>query len=308
MNLSLPRLYSWTNTSSRPRLRSCHMRPSRKKMAQVSCQIHPSVPLDSHSPLSNFTLDFRTGRSISQAVLPISFKYTTLAAFQHKHWYLEHASDISAMMQFWMKATSALPYTDDVCGSVVTALLNIASNDRLSPHTPMVAWDWLNRRPVLPPECVALFSGTVKYALEKVQQLGDTKLVVSCLHIFWSEWRQLRTKGRFWGPWGHAFFEDIDIMRRLIREELGGIGAAGYRTDLVRRLDCILLRLEQGQGVPSAKGGYEELRRELLEMDEEATKILTGTSSSCHPFAYRFTCLCAGCHSTFMCALPLLCP
>ena len=30
-----------------------------EEMAQMSCQMHPSVPLDSHSPLSNFALDFR---------------------------------------------------------------------------------------------------------------------------------------------------------------------------------------------------------------------------------------------------------
>ena len=78
--------------------------------------------------------------------------------------------------------------------------------------------------------------------------------------------------------------DDMSPMRQLIREELGGIEAAGYRTDLIRRLDYVLLQLDQGQGVSSAKGEYGELRRELLEVDEEAMRILAGTSSSRHPF------------------------
>jgi hypothetical protein len=66
----------------------------------------------------------------------------------------------------------------------------------------------------------------------------------------------------------------------VIREELGGIGAAGHRTDLIRRLDYVLLQLDQGQGcvdpntpigkesLLSAKRVYEEFRKELLEADE----------------------------------------
>ena len=175
-------------------------------------------------------------------------------------------------MQFWIKAASALPYTDDVGERVVTTLLVMASGD-LSPHIPTVAWDWLNKRPVLPRECVALLPATGERTVQKIQQLRDVKFIVSYLHIVWSEWHRLKGDG-------------IWATRHLIREELGGISAVGYRTDLIQRLDYVLLRLDQGQGVLSAKGGYEELRRELLEVDEEA-KDLTGTSSSRHPsFVY----------------------
>ena len=72
-------------------------------------------------------------------------------------------------------------------------------------------------------------------------------------------------------------------MCHLIRKELGGIGAL---TVLIRRLDHVLLRLDQGKGMSSAKGGYEDLGRELLEADEGAIKILTGTSPGRHPFVY----------------------
>ena len=204
-------------------------------------------------------------------VLPVSFKYATLAAFKYGRQFARHASDISGMMQPWMEAASAVPYTDDVCGSVVVGLLNMASSDELSSHIPLVAWNWLNKRPVLPPEFVAPLSWATESAVQTIHRLGGVELIASYLHIIWSEERV---------PWD----KDILAMGRLIREELGGIEAAGYRTDLIRRLDHVLLRLDQSQGEWWAKKVYEELRRELLEVDEKAMKILTGTSSSCHPF------------------------
>jgi len=175
-------------------------------------------------------------------------------------------------MQFWMKAASTLPYTDDVGGSVVVGLLNMASSDQLLPHIPMDAWEWLNKRPVLPPECVALLPWATESAVQKIRQLGSIKLVVSYLHIIWSEECRL---------WDYG----VSVMGRVIREELSGIGAAGHRKDLIQRLDCVLLQFDQGRGEgPWVKKEYEELRRGLLEVDEEAMKILTGTSSSCRPF------------------------
>ncbi|KAF9642694.1 hypothetical protein BDM02DRAFT_3124248 [Thelephora ganbajun] len=73
----------------------------------------------------------------------------------------------------------------------------------------------------------------------------------------------------------------------VIREELCGIEAVGYRADLIQRLGYVLSQLH-----PRSDRGeqYGEFRTALVEMDEEATKTL------------------AGCHSTFMCALPLPCP
>ena len=57
--------------------------------------------------------------------------------------------------------------------------------------------------------------------VQMFRELGDAKLVVPYLHIVWSGWRQLR---------GYSIVE----ARCFIREELGEIGAAGHRTDLVR--------------------------------------------------------------------------
>ena len=158
------------------------------------------------------------------------------------------------MMQLWMEAASTLPYTDDVCGSVVVGLLNMASSYELSQHIPLVAWDWLNKRPVLPPECVALLPRATESAVRTILRFGGVELIASYLYTIWSEERKLQD-------------EEMPVMGWLIREELGGIEAAGYRTDLILRLDYVLLQLGQGQGELLAEG-YEELRRELLEVDE----------------------------------------
>ena len=204
-----------------------------------------------------------------KVVLPFLFEYPILAAFKYECQFARHASDISGIMQLWMEAATAVPYTDDVCGSVVVGLLNMASSDELLSHIPLVAWNWLNKRPVLPPECIALLPWATESVVQTIHRLGDVELIASYLYIIWSEERR---------PWGQG------VMDRLIREELGGIEAAGYRIDLIRRLDHVLLRLDQSQGEPLVKEEYEDLKRGLLEVDEKATKILTGTSSSCHPF------------------------
>ena len=191
------------------------------------------------------------------------------------------------MVRLWIGVASALPYTDDVCRSVVTTLLGIASSDKLPPRIPMVAWDWLNKRPVLPPEYVALLPATVELAVQEIRRLRDVKLIVSYLHVVWSEWRKLRYQlGVSRTPRGEPIWcmcDDMKVMGRVIREELGGVGAAGYRTDLIQRLDYVLLQLDQGQGWMWVKEGYEKLRGELLEVDGEAMNILTGTSSVVTP-------------------------
>jgi len=272
MTLFLPRFHARVHMGLRLQLRSCNMRPDRKRTAQVSYQTHPSVLwiLTAFSLIPYWILT--TAPQRLEAVLPVSFKYATLAAFKYGPRLSRDTSDISGMMQLWMEAASAVPYTDAVGESVVVSLLNMASSDRLLPHIPMVARDWLNKRPVFPPECVALLPRATESAVQGIHQFGGAKLIALYLHIIWSEER----KPRWYG--------EMPVMSRLIREELGGIEAAGYRTDLIRRLDHVLLRLDQSEEEWRTKEKYGELRRELLEVDEKAMKILTGTSSSCHPF------------------------
>jgi len=212
----------------------------------------------------------------SGAVLPVSFRHATLAAFQHGRRFPRDASDIGSMMQLWMEAASAVPYTDNVGGSVVIGLLNMASIDQLLSHIPMVTWDWLNKLPVIPAECAALLPGPTKSVVQAIQQFGGVKLIALYLRVIWSEERKISSDG-------------FSAMGRLIREELGGIGVAGYRKDLILRLDDVLSQLDLRQARqfllgnpwdPTAGRGYEGLKGELLEVDRETMKILTGTSST----------------------------
>jgi hypothetical protein len=90
------------------------------------------------------------------------------------------------MMQIWTKSISALPYTDEVCESVVDALLQMASWDDIRPHIPLVIWNWLNKRPVLHPERRGLHLGTTNGAVQTVQALGGQChriILVRCLVI-----------------------------------------------------------------------------------------------------------------------------
>ena len=174
-------------------------------------------------------------------------------------------------MQLWIGTASALPYTDGVGRCVVGTLLAMASDRELSPHIPAVAWDWLNKRPVLRPGCWGLDVGTSTNVVQIVRELGDVRLIVSYLLVVWSEFGD---------------FEPIDgsAIRCLIREELGGIEAAGYRADLIRRLDYVLSQLDRGldniwrphnlfvteRSSLRMKQQYEGFRTELLEADVKA--------------------------------------
>ena len=167
-----------------------------------------------------------------------------------------------------MNAASALPYSVDVCQSMVEALLQMADNDILQPHIPALAWEWMKKRALFRPESSWSQLGTGEDVVRKVRELGDAGLITSYLLVVWSEKNWLSTKG-------------YKAMLDLIRGELGGIGAVGHRADLIQRLDYILSWLEQDD---YWKEWYEEFRKVLLEMDEEATKTLTGMSQSYCPF------------------------
>ena len=165
------------------------------------------------------------------------------------------------MMQLWLATASAIPYNDDVGQLVAGALLQIARDDTLRPHIPVLAWDWLKKRPALGYRSLALKWGTSVKVVQTVRELGDTGLLTSYLFIVWSEWTSLSAP-------------EFTAMLQLIREKLGGIGAVRHRADLIHRLDHVLSQLRPGS---SAKQ-YEEFRMELLGMDEEVTRTLAGMS------------------------------
>jgi len=218
-----------------------------------------------------------------ETALPILLKYATLDTFNYRYWTMhDDASDMGTMMQLWMTAASALLYTNDIGQSVVETLLLMAHQSDLRPYIPVLAWDWLKKRPVFNSHFTGLERGTDKDVVQMVRNLGDVGLITSFLFVVWSKCSWIVNS-------------EFQVMLRLVREELYGIGAAGYRADLIQRLDDILPQLEPGS---DGKQQYEEFRTALLEVDEEAMKTLVGMSWSRRPFFSTNMCAC-------MCSVPL---
>ena len=212
------------------------------------------------------------------AALPISLKYEMLGAFRKCWSFLRHGSDIGVMMQYWVTAASELPDTHDVHESVVHSLLEMAFDEGIRPHIPVVAWEWLKKRPALNHGSSVLWDGGSEQVVQVVRTLGDIELIMSYLFVIWSEWNALRSN-------------DCEGMQRLIREELNGVRAARCRVELIQRLDYILSQLDQGRECLYPRGWnvseaeflqvrqhYERFRRDLLELDKEAAQVLAGMS------------------------------
>ena len=155
---------------------------------------------------------------------------------------------------------------DDLGQEVVVALLGMASNGGILPHSnPVVAqWAWLNKRPILPPSVFR--SRAVKRGSRPFGSSGTSR---SSCHICILSGRSGTSSAAV-------------MVYRLIGEELSGIGASGYCTDLIRRLDYVLSQLDQRRKYlfpnvrvsrtrfSRTKQEYEEFRRVLSEMEKEA--------------------------------------
>ena len=179
---------------------------------------------------------------------------------------------------WWAAAALAVPYTEEVGQSVVDTLLQIASQVRLRPYIPTEIWAWLKKRPSLPPICSGRSMGTRNSVVSWVRELGDVEILESYLLLVWSEWDYV--------------YEDVLVeMRSSIREDFGGIGMGRHREALVKQLDHVLGQLDRGLGhftqqnpligerhIRIARKRYGELRKVLLEVDKEASEILTRTS------------------------------
>jgi len=249
------------------------MRPDGKKVVKVGCRTYHSMLPYSHQPCY-LAPGFHT--QFLEAVLPISLKYAALDAFRYRHQFLFHASDIGATVRLWIAAATALPYTNDVGQRVVDTVLRMADHGWLQPHIPVSAWDWLKKRPALGAGCRGFNQGTYDTIVQMARELGDIGLITSYLFLVWSEWSWIFDSG-------------FQAMLRSVREELSGIGAAGYRADLIQRLDDVLPRLEPGS---TRKQQYEEFRMALLEVDEEAMGTLTGMSHRVVILFSLLTCVC----------------
>ena len=245
-------------------------------MAKVSRRTYHFNRYILTSILAISPLDCRTYSMIG-TVLPISLKYATLNAFHPLLLLMEHGNDVDVMMRLWMTAASGLPDTPDVYQSVVGVLLQMAYKDELRPHIPVVAWEWLKRRRILRLIISVPGRGIPKGFFQTVQALRDIGLIASYLFVIWSEWNFLT-------------YGDCEEMRHLIREELNGIHAVGYRADLIQRLEFVLSQFDRGreyscapnlrvdeQSFWWARQQYEGFRRDLLELEEEVTMIMSGT-------------------------------
>ena len=167
----------------------------------------------------------------------------------------------------WATAVSAIPHTKEAGQAVVDALLQIASSDSLRPHIPVDIWAWLETQPFLSRKCLGLSIGTGEGVVHHVRMLGDVEILKSYLLLVWSEWSWIRDAG---------FTE----MRISIREDFSGIEKRHHREDLIKRLDHVLGQLNRMLAYNKLSGRrveestqqkqYDELKRELLEVDKEA--------------------------------------
>jgi len=133
-------------------------------------------------------------------------------------------------IQRWTAATSVVPYTEEVSRSVVDTLLQIAANDKLSPHVTVNVWTWFTKRPSLPPISLGRHCGSELEAVKTVRGLKDTEVLKSYMLLLWSEWDD----------------DGFDEMCASIREDFSGIGTGRHRADLAQRLDYILGQLDRG--------------------------------------------------------------
>ena len=178
----------------------------------------------------------------------------------------------------WAAAALAAPYTVEVGRHVVDALLQIASLESLQSFIPIGVWALLKKGPPLPPVCMGRSRGTMDCVVRGVRGLGDLEILKSYFLLVWSEWNIISSEG-------------LTNMRASIREDFGGIGTGHHREDLIERLDHILGQLDPGseyfkqrrswidKDPQRTRRQYQELKEILLEVDREATEILTSTPS-----------------------------
>ena len=182
------------------------------------------------------------------------------------------------MVTRWSTAALAVPYTEVVGRSVVDALWRIVCTGTLQPHIPIRIWSWSNSRTFLPPIRLGQFMRTWRVICQ-IRALEDIDILKSYFLLVWSDWRC---------PEDSALIE----MHNSVKRNFNGIGMGCHRGDLIDRLDHVLGQLDQGPEylkkhrpdldfsvTQDAKGHYRELKEALLEMDREATEILTRTPS-----------------------------
>jgi len=113
-------------------------------------------------------------------------------------------------------------------------------------------------------------NGDVVQYIQRVRALGDLEVLKSYLLLLWSGQFQV-------DDWSGA----LTKMQISIQEDFGGIGMRDHREDLMKWLDRAPEQLDRLAhaciAVQPTKKQYEEFRRRMLEVDEEAVQELSCT-------------------------------
>ena len=229
-----------------------------------------------HAARSSRMLRFGWYRTIQFAttLLPRASSRAIILASPHAQWYLLKFELDS--VQWWSRAISDVPYTEEFGQNVVDTLLQIAEQDGVAPHIPLDVWSWLTKQPALPPVCLGRNVGTRVRVVEAVRGLRDIEVLKSYFLLVWSEWDDVRDNN------------SLDQMCASIREDFGGVGMAPQRAELIGRLDHVLGELDRGleylkqynprlgkYGLWRRKRRYRKLREALLEVDRRTSSPMT---------------------------------
>lgn len=91
----------------------------------------------------------------------------------------------------WVAAISAALPTEDVVGSVVDMLLQLAADPHLQSSIPADVWSWLNERPSLPSVCRGRYLGSGRDTVRAARAPDDIGILTSYLILACSEWEPL---------------------------------------------------------------------------------------------------------------------
>jgi len=187
-------------------------------------------------------------------------------------WGQGQSVDAQGLVSRWAARISAVPRTEEVAGSVVDTLLQIAANPHLLPSIPPDVWSWLNERPSLPHACRGLILGCNNDIVRTVRALDDTEILTSYLVTIWTERRPLD-------------YDNSAEMQISVCEDFKGIGVGYHRAELIQRLESILTLLSLNGTIPEwvfvrVGNPYQDLKRVLQEVDRKATGILNRMPSN----------------------------
>ena len=173
----------------------------------------------------------------------------------------------------WAAAVSVVPYTEEVGQSVVDALLQISSVDSLRPHVPIDIWEWLKRRPSLPPLSRGPQIGARARIVRHIRGFKDVEILTSYFLLIWLERSRLE----------QPFLREVQIS---IQQDFGGVEMQNHRKDLVEQLDRLQQKLYRRMddlkpydpkvlGITAYMRDCHKVKETLLEMDKEAVSTDT---------------------------------